>query len=128
MAFGLNGPVFEAYCLTSSSGEERSALAAFTSWTPNRVEEVVENYGTSSEPSRVKTDATWGIIKPLGGRSGPHILASELVATQLARDWTSTRFVDTPNRQDCACQKERVSCPRCERIRVSSVSPPSAWC
>ncbi len=31
--------------------------------------------------------------------------------------WTSTRFVDTPNRQDCPCQKERVSCPRCERMR-----------
>jgi hypothetical protein len=42
--------------------------------------------------------------------------------------WTSTRFVDTPDRQDCPCQKERVSCPRCERIRVNSVSPPSAWC
>jgi hypothetical protein len=42
-------------------------------------------------------------------------------------DWTSTRIVDTPNRQDCPCQKERVSCPQCERLRVNSVSLPSAW-
>ena len=42
--------------------------------------------------------------------------------------WTSTRITDTPSRQDCTCQKERVTCPRCEFIPVSFVSLPSVWC
>ena len=43
-------------------------------------------------------------------------------------NWTSTRITDTPSRQDCTCQKERVTCPRCEFIPVSFVSLPSVWC
>ena len=43
-------------------------------------------------------------------------------------DWTSTRITDTPSRQDCTCQKERVSRPQCEFTPVSFESPPSAWC
>ena len=42
--------------------------------------------------------------------------------------WTSTRITDTPSRQDCTCQKERVSCPRFEFIPVSFESLPSVWC
>ncbi len=41
--------------------------------------------------------------------------------------WTSTRITDTPSRQDCTCQKERVSCPRCEFIPVSFESLPSGF-
>ena len=46
----------------------------------------------------------------------------------MTRCWTSTRITDTPSRQDCTCQKERVSCPRCEFIPVSFESLPSVWC
>ena len=42
--------------------------------------------------------------------------------------WTSTRITDTPSRQDCTFQKERVSSPRCEFIPVSFASLPSVWC
>ena len=43
-------------------------------------------------------------------------------------EWTSTRITDAPSRQDCTCQKERVSSPRSEFIPVSFVSLPSVWC
>jgi len=35
--------------------------------------------------TKIKTDATFGYLKALGNRQSPHLLAVELVATQLAR-------------------------------------------
>lgn len=46
---------------------------------------MVESYDTSTGATMVKTDATFAYLKALGNRQGPHALASELVATFLAR-------------------------------------------
>ena len=54
--------------------------------------------------------------------------AVRLLAAAGTAMWTSTRITDTPSRQDCTCQKERVSCPQCEFIPMSFESLPSAWC
>ena len=54
-------------------------------WLPLRLERVEESYHTSMGTTRIKTDATRGYIKTMGNRQGPHALACEFVATQLAR-------------------------------------------
>lgn len=54
-------------------------------WTPTRIVAVLQQLDTSMGTTRVVTDATQGYLKTLGNREGPHCLASELVATALAR-------------------------------------------
>lgn len=54
-------------------------------WRPTRLIRVVESYDTSMGTTKIKTDATFGYIKALGNRQGPHALASEWVASSLAR-------------------------------------------
>lgn len=56
-----------------------------TPWSPTRLQRVEESYDTSMGTTKIKTDATWGYLKALGNRQGPHALACEFVATQLAR-------------------------------------------
>lgn len=53
-------------------------------WQPTRLVRVIESYDTSMGTTHVKTDATFGYIKTMGNRQGPHCLASELVASSLA--------------------------------------------
>ena len=54
-------------------------------WQPTRLVRVVESYDTSTGTTKVATDATYGYLKALGNRQGPHVLAAELVASSLAR-------------------------------------------
>jgi hypothetical protein len=54
---------------------------------------VEEQYDTSMGTTKIKTDATWGYIKAMGNRQGPHAMAAELVATQLAR-WFGLHTAD----------------------------------
>lgn len=64
-----------------------SASAGNTpTWAPTRLVRVDKSYDTSMGTTRIKTDATFGYIKVMGNRQGPHALASEFVATSLA-DW-----------------------------------------
>lgn len=45
----------------------------------------METFDTSMGTARVKTDATFGFLKALGNRQGPHALACEYVGTSLAK-------------------------------------------
>src|SRR4026207_2020920 len=55
-------------------------------WKPKRFERFEQSFDTSVGTSIVVTDAGKAYLKPLGNRQGPHVLACEWVATQLA-DW-----------------------------------------
>lgn len=55
-------------------------------WQPSSLVRVVESYDTSTGTTKVKTDATFGYLKVMGNRQGPHVLASEVVASNLA-EW-----------------------------------------
>jgi hypothetical protein len=46
--------------------------------------QVLKSYDTSTGTTKVKTDATIGYLKALGNRQGPHVLASEFIASSLA--------------------------------------------
>ena len=59
-------------------------MTSIGSWQPRVVEHVWFSLDTSMATSRVLTDAGDGYLKALGNRQGPHPLACELVATQLA--------------------------------------------
>lgn len=61
-------------------------MSPLGSWTPNRFERFEQSFDTSLGTSIVVTDAGKAYLKPLGNRQGPHVLACEWVATQLA-DW-----------------------------------------
>lgn len=54
-------------------------------WTPTTFLRFEEPLDTSMGTARIVTDAGPAYIKALGNRQGPHPLACELVATQLAR-------------------------------------------
>lgn len=98
-------------------------------WRPTRLVRVIESYDTLMGTTRVKTDATFCYVKALGNRQGPHCLASELVASSLAR-WfglTVPDFALLPlSNDDC------FSLPRGARIRpgpafVSRHVPGRTW-
>ena len=56
-----------------------------SSWNPTQLEQLAEDpFDTSMGPAKVKTNATFGYLKALGNRQGPHPLASEWVGTSLA--------------------------------------------
>lgn len=54
-------------------------------WQPTRLVRVVKSFDTSMGTTKIKTDATFAYLKALGNHEGPHALASELVASSLAR-------------------------------------------
>jgi hypothetical protein len=64
-------------------------------WSPTRFVEFVEGYDTSAAPAQIVTDAGPAFIKALGNRGGPHLLASEWIATHLAKWFGLSTF-------DCA--------------------------
>lgn len=56
-----------------------------TVWRPTRLVRVVKSFDSSTGATEVKTDATFGFLKAMGNRQGPHALASELVGSTLAK-------------------------------------------
>lgn len=54
-------------------------------WRPTKLLQVVESYDTSMGTTKIKTDATFAYVKAMGNRQGPHALATEYVASSLAR-------------------------------------------
>lgn len=54
------------------------------SWQPRALRRFVQGFPTSARTAFVETDAGPGFVKAMGGPEGPHTLASEVVATQLA--------------------------------------------
>ncbi|HEV3262060.1 MAG TPA: HipA family kinase [Gemmataceae bacterium] len=54
-------------------------------WPPTTIKRFVKAFPTSACTVLVETDAGKGYLKALGGPEGPHTLACEWVATQLAR-------------------------------------------
>ncbi len=55
------------------------------SWQPTRLLEVGGSADTSTGATEVNTDAGRAYIKPMGNRSGPHVLATDWVGTHLAK-------------------------------------------
>jgi hypothetical protein len=63
-----------------------AALQKPLPWQPTRLEELADGpFDTSMGTAKVKTDATYGFLKAMGNRQGPHALACEWVGTSLAR-------------------------------------------
>ncbi len=54
-------------------------------WNPTTIKRFIKAFPTSACTAQVETDVGKGYIKALGGPEGPHTLACEWVATQLAR-------------------------------------------
>ena len=54
-------------------------------WQPTSFQRFERSHSTSVGTARIITDAGPAYIKPLGNRSGPHVLACEWVGSQLAR-------------------------------------------
>ena len=53
-------------------------------WQPDTIRRFVKGFPTSARTALVETDIGPGYLKTLGGPEGPHTLASEVIATQLA--------------------------------------------
>jgi len=53
-------------------------------WQPTEIIKHIESYETSTGPARIETNVGQAILKPLGNSLGPHVLARELIAIQLA--------------------------------------------
>jgi len=64
-------------------------------WQPTTIKRFVKAFPTSACTALVETDAGKGYLKALGGPEGPHTLACEWVAAQLARWFGLSTF-------DCA--------------------------
>jgi hypothetical protein len=56
-----------------------------SNWKPTRLLEVAGSADTSTGATEVTTDAGRAYLKPLGNRQGPHVLATDWVATHLAK-------------------------------------------
>jgi hypothetical protein len=54
-------------------------------WNPTTIKRFIKAFPTSACTAQVETDAGKGYIKALGGPEGPHTLACEWIATQLAK-------------------------------------------
>lgn len=54
-------------------------------WQPTTITRFVEGFPSSAHTALVETDAGLGYLKAMGGREGPHTLAAEVVATELAK-------------------------------------------
>lgn len=55
------------------------------SWQPTELLTIAESVATSTGATEVDTDAGRAYIKPMGNRSGPHVLATDWVGTHLAK-------------------------------------------
>ena len=55
-------------------------------WRPTTIRRFIESIPTSTNVTRVDTDAGEGFLKPLGNPEGPQVLACDLVGTLLA-EW-----------------------------------------
>ena len=53
-------------------------------WSPTTIRRFVRGFPSSACTALVETDVGLGYLKAMGAPEGPHTLASELVATQLA--------------------------------------------
>jgi hypothetical protein len=62
-------------------------------WRPQNVTRFIQSFGTAAGTARVDTDLGEGYIKALGNPEGPHILACELVGSQLA-EWLGLSTLD----------------------------------
>lgn len=60
-------------------------MSSKPAWKPTAVQRFIKSFPTSAGTALVLTDAGQAYIKPLGNAEGPHILACEVVATQLAK-------------------------------------------
>src|SRR5438270_93933 len=56
-----------------------------THWQPRSILRFIQAFNTSAATVLVETDQGEGYLKPLGNTTGPHLLACELVGTELAR-------------------------------------------
>ncbi|MEW4531192.1 HipA family kinase [Maioricimonas sp. JC845] len=56
------------------------------SWQPTTLTRFIQGFPSSARTALVETDTGLGYLKAMGGPEGPHTLASEVVATQLA-EW-----------------------------------------
>jgi hypothetical protein len=65
----------------------------FGSWTPRSINQFIRGFPTSARTAEVETDLGPGYLKALGGPEGPHTLASEAIATQLA-EWLGLPVFD----------------------------------
>ncbi len=54
------------------------------SWEPKTIKRPGKPLSTATETVRVVTDAGPGFLKALGNKNGPHLLAKDLIGTQLA--------------------------------------------
>jgi hypothetical protein len=54
-------------------------------WKPMHLLSVAKSYDTSVGTTEIETDAGTAYLKPMGNRSGPHVLAVEWIATHLAQ-------------------------------------------
>jgi hypothetical protein len=100
-----------------------------TPWQPRRLLRVIQSYDTSMGTTYVKTDATFAYIKALGNRQGPHCLASELVASSLAR-WfglTVPDFAILPLPTDAAFDLPRSARAQPGPAFVSHHTPGRTW-
>jgi hypothetical protein len=61
-------------------------------WQPTTIRRFIKGFSTSARTALVTTDAGPGYLKALGAPEGPHTLAAELVATQLARWFKLSTF------------------------------------
>lgn len=59
-------------------------LTATGKWQPTEIRRFVESFDTGAGVVLVETDAGPGYLKAIGNHSGEHVLACELVGTQLA--------------------------------------------
>ncbi|GAB4151569.1 MAG: hypothetical protein Tsb009_27030 [Planctomycetaceae bacterium] len=62
-------------------------------WEPQTIRRFVIGFPTSARTAYVETDIGPGYLKAMGGPEGPHTLASEVVATQLA-SWCGLKTLD----------------------------------
>ena len=53
-------------------------------WQPTTIRRFIKGFPSSAETALVETDVGRAYVKGMGGPEGPHTLASEWVATQLA--------------------------------------------
>lgn len=103
---------------------------ASDNWSPTRLLRLAEEpLDTSMGTAKVKTDATFGYLKALGNRQGPHALACDWIGTSLAK------WFDLPVAECAILTLDDVDCyplPRGARVSpgpafVSRHVPGRTW-
>lgn len=95
-------------------------MSASNPWQPTMFLRFEEGLDTSMGTARIVTDAGAGYIKALGNRQGPHPLACEWVATQLARWFGLDTF-------DCALMAVDASIDEIPFLRGGHASTGTAF-